>query len=754
MTTPGSVGESIQLLPWLTGVSRDTGTPVNDPSSQTDLRNIEWFQGAVRLRSGMGDAVNALASPVVCAVQVFKAYGLLCWVLYDPADRSVIVVSTNLQGQSETAVGTWGTLDASADSPPRFTMAESFGILIFAHDEPNVTNRLQTFAFDPAAGTPWHGIEADLDGSGDEPIYFRGVVTHLNAVWGWGFGTDSDPDRPEVIRRSNPDDPEIYDAETFFQIGVRADPIIACAPVGSILAILKGSSWWRLAGQTSADFEPSQADSVVGIVGCNSLQNVNGLLYWWSPYGPKRTDGSVTVDLSQALDLTGPLPAELPTFGPGAYCWTYCDPDTLSLGFAFPNPADPEQERTSAWKASLVEAPRWSLDVFERTVLCGVLATTGQASVTIDPGHADDVTVAGASGAGEASATVTWENIDCVGDETVEIWARINTGIWFLSASVPVETHSHPQSTVLTSGMSNGTIDVALRHRRLNRYDPLYVSTDPEDWPSISRATGMITAVATPAITACAYDTVTQRLNLVWTMATSSADIEVELDIRAAEPSAMAGASLGLRTTTLAPGTLSILATTVGPTGSLSLPANQWQSAAVINSDLLSIARTRGYYMRCRVRGFIGAIYGNWSSASECFIGYGTVGTLVGGGVSFNVKSVASGTNLRWQWTNAADATGATQVQTLGTIVVRSDPANSGSCDAVFNTDNRVLNLNTIAASPQIVAAPNCSTCLIVPQTVAVTLWEIRNIITKAGVAHWTQVSTPTGATSTEACTP
>lgn len=529
-STPPLAQSGTALLPWEDGYDRATGGPSENPSAFADLRNIVWFPGAVRLRPGLGDPVATLADPVVCSVGVFQAYGLLVWVLFDPATLDVNVVSTNLQGQSETAIGTFGVLNASAQNPPRFTFAESYGILVVAHDEPNVALRFDTYRYDPASvGTEWDTIDADLDGMGAAPVQFRGVVTHLGAVWGWGYGSASDPDRPEVLRRSDPADPTVYVAEQYIQFGARLDPIIGCAPVSSSLAVFKGSSWYRLDGNTAATFSPQLVDPVIGLVSAQSVQNIQGVLYWWSPYGPRRTTGAATDDISLSLDLTGPLPTGLPVPGPGLYGFTYYVPDNQKLGFAFPDPDNPA-EATVAYCVSLQGPLRWSLDVFNRTTLCAVLASTGQASILIDPGSADNVTVTGSVGGGPASATIGWTNEDCVGDETVEIWGSMNSGTWTLLTTVPVNLVTSPQTTVVSGGiLASGTLDVAIRHRRLGRYLSTYVDPDPAMWPAASQGSGTIVAVATPSGVTVSYDFTTGAVTVGWTNGSGSQDLDVEL---------------------------------------------------------------------------------------------------------------------------------------------------------------------------------------------------------------------------------
>lgn len=753
------------LLPWFDGVSRETGTPVGDPSGFTDLRNIEFFPGAVRLREGLGPSVATVSAPVVCAVQVFSAYALACWVLYDPATRDVTVVTTDLQGQQEGAVGTWGTLDLNAEEPPRFVMAEAYGIMVFAHDEPNVQARLETYRFDPPnTGNEWQAIEADLDGLGLEPVKFRGVVQHLGAIWGWGFGTDSDPDRPELIRRSNPDDPTVYQAQSFFQVGVRLDPIIAVCPVAGSLAILKGSSWYRLDGATSAEFTLQLVDPVIGCVGARAVLNVNGVLYWWSPMGPKATSGASTQDVASPLDLTGPLPAELPVPGPGAWCWAYQDPATYRASFVFPDPQE-EATETTAFTMSLRDPStvRWSYDVWGALLLCGALTTTGAGSFLIPPGHADSVTVTGTQGTGDPQITVTWVNVACVGDESVEIWAAMNAGPYGLVATVPVNLTVSPQVAVVTHpSLTNGTVDVALRMRRMGRYDPAYADPDPALWPAGSQASGTITVIATPVFTSDSYTPATETLALAWTMATATADLDVELTCLETvvagtdTPTPVAGG--GPTMTTFAPGTVSFSGTTLGPPDGYLFPADVWQAGGLVPGDILAAARARGYFLRVRLRGRIGPVVGDWSAPVEPFIGHASSPTDGSLPTEIVRHSVFLGTRIQYDWTDSAAAAGATAVRTMAAMAVGASPANLSPCTGYGPTAARIRALNVTTPpnplSPPVAPAPTCATCQAPTQVVGLRDVVYRQQITAGGLTHWTTLSPAYGGLHTVVCGP
>ena len=727
--------KQVVLVPWLEGVDRDTGEPSESASGFSDLRNVVLQDAAVRLRAGLGDAVATLLNPVVCYAAVFEAYGTVCWVVYDPATRSVDVVETDLQGQSAVTVGNWGTLDTAAAAPPRFIAAESYGVLVFAHDEANVTARLATYRYDPAAGTAWDVVQADLDGGGAADVVARGVVQHLGYVWYWGFGSASDPDRPEILRRSVPEDPTTLQAQAFLEFGARLSPIVGAKPVGGALAVFKGSSWFRLDGTVSADFSPQLVDPAIGLVSPHALINIRGTLWWWSPYGPRTTSGAATENVAFPLDLTGNPPTGLPALGPGAYAFTFYDPETASIGFAFPDPDSGTATPVVKVSARADQPVRWSYDVLGPVTLCAVLASTGEASFLIDPGYADPVTVAGSSGSGTTTATVDWTNVDCVGDEVVEIWAQMNGGGYALRTTVAVNTAA-PQQVILTGGwLASGTIDVALRHRRLGRYLATYTDPDPSMWPLVSQASGTIVAVATPIAGTFAYDPATGDTSITWTNGDPTQDLDVELVQSGGAPATLVP---------LAAGTTSY----------------------VFGAAASNTARNAIGTITARVRHKIGAVVGTWVTIGSTSLDWSALGGIDGFALALNTyrASVALGTDVTFDLDRPTSQVGNLGLQVnLNSFTYGSNPPNGG-CSGMTEVPGQrrwLTNFATVLLATSIpdtdplsqtlpfTPAVACSTCLAVGQNISYGGATVLGYWAKAGTlvhGHRFNVDLPGGS--------
>lgn len=587
------------------GLDRDTGAASESPESYSDLRNVVHYERSVRLRGGLGASVETVTGEsYVCYITVFKAAGKVIYVTYDAATGDVNVYEADLQGQNPVLVGAWGTLTAAA-VPPQFTSAESFGILVLAHDEPDVTARLATYRYDPAAMTPWDDITADLDGLGAQPVKFRGVYQWLGYVFGWGFGTNSDPDRPEVIRSSSPDDPTVYNANHYFRAGERTSPVIGVQAVGSSLGVWKSSSWYRIDGDSRTNWTIQLVDPYVGLVSARAVLNVEGVAHWWSPQGPRMTTGGVTEDAGLVLDLTGNAPADLPTPGPYERIYALYYPELRHL--VYHAPAD--SGGMLAWRANLrnPSEPSWAWWTFPRAFLHAAQVNADEVTV-IEPGTASAVTASGSSGSGTASITVNWTHNNVVGDETIELWYETPGGVWSKLKEFAYGTVSGPTGTTTFTGgaLVTGTGQVALRYRRSGRFATGYESSNPDDWPAAAKASVTIVVVATPVAITATYDFTNGDVNLLWTNGDAGQDIEVQLF-----------RSNGVGTD------VSAIVPLAAATTSYTFP---WAASSVQDlcrlTGMQAVRNGAANFLQARVRHKVGGVAGTWTVSPAVTIAY------------------------------------------------------------------------------------------------------------------------------------
>lgn len=722
-------------LPWLGGLERDKGAMVGDPTHFADIRNVLPGRATHRLRGGFGDAIATIAGEVaICHIDVFRTAGRVIVVAVD-AGLDVNVYEVDVQGQNATLVGTMGTLTPDAGYPPRFSSAESFGVFLLAHDEPDVTERLETYAYDPVAMTPWAVVEADLDGLGDAPVQFRGVREHYGYIFGWGYGSASDPDRPETVRVSAADDPTTFAANHYLVVGTRSEPVLDCRAVGASLAVLKAASWHRIDGSDRATWAQALVDPETGAVASRGSINLYGALYWWSPFGPRTSGGVGTQDPGQPLDLAGNAPADLPVAGAADDCWAFLVPEETLLCWAFPNYAD---DTTLIYALSLREPsnPRWVWWTVAFALPCGALVTAGAATVTLPPGYADNVVVAGAVGAATATADVTWDNVDCVGDELVEVWYQMNAGAWQLGTTVAVNT-SGPQSVTLSGGaLASGTINVAIRHRRLNRYRTGYEdAADPSLWPPDSLGTGTIVVVAVPSGVAVAYDFTDGSVDVTWTNGDAGQDIDVELALTDGSGPATASPVAGTTTQPFAWG--------------VGAPQNLARLNGLTPDPFLASG------IQARVRHKVGAILGAWSAWSAAVaITYN--GALDGAAAQHydpaEKTSVSLGTAFGIQIDRPSSQVGTLSVaaavlDNASTVGFGAIPAN-GSCGTTTDFGGGfvafppgagyALVIPSLSTSDPVITtytfpAPACGTCQVVGQRVAMGRASVVLGWTKAG---------------------
>lgn len=653
-------------LAWGLGVGRDTGAIANNPRQFDDQRNLLFYDGAQRQRGGLGAPVassftaSGFTGTDVCHVAVFKATAQVLYIVLDAATREVRLFTANLLGQDPADLASWGILNGAADTPPRFTTAESFGLLLLAHDEPNVLHRLPTLRIDPTAtgalitppnlrpdvvtpedlawdtfdytqtgihtkaagsqaisgltvdATGWGAMLVQIDAAGTittkvqaatqnfdtEPlalaalpapdaghievghvtiqaldgsnwvagtnnflldvqfanfyqgpggvvfpvtaaldlaglgtVHFRGVYAYLGFMIGWGYGSRNDPDRPERVRISNGGDPAVYTLTNYFDFGPRGEPVIACCACGASLGVLKSVGAYALDGTDSSNWQSRLIDPFIGCVSVRAALNIEGILWWWSQAGPRRSADATTIsDPGLALDLTGPEPATLPAKGPPAAAWAVYLADEKHIAFAFPLASAAATRAYVASTRDPTTVPLWNYWTLAGAILHAAIINADQVS-TIAPGTASSVTTSGSVGAAAASLTVDWTQNDMVGDETWELWYQHTGGAWvklkeFAYATVPGPT---AETTFTGAPLVAGTYTVALRARRSGRYAPGYASTDPDDWPGAAKATGTIVVIPLPTAPVLTYSFITGLATLSWTAGDPTLDQEVQL---------------------------------------------------------------------------------------------------------------------------------------------------------------------------------------------------------------------------------
>jgi hypothetical protein len=513
-----------QLVPWASGLNRATGATSQSPAAFSELVNAMLLDATLRLRPAIGAPVVVIPDvDDICFVGTFQGASQTVYITFIAATRAVDIYTADLQGNNPVLLGNWGTLDAGAATPPCFSIAESFSILLLAHDEEDVTKRLVTQVYDPAGMTELSDLEADLvndDPESAEPVLFRWVATHLGYIFAGGYGNAEQPSRPELVRLSHPDDPTLYDSTDYVIVGEQDNPSVGgiSIPVGTGLATFvvgKPGQLWTIEGQDRTTWNPQPLDPTTGLANIRSWCIMEGLLYLWSSTGPYVTDGRSCTPAGLDLDLPQAYPADLPDAGPSRNLWALALPDERHVVFFCP---DPQQDRMLGYilSARTPDTRRWGLWVAPRS-LHGAVVSSGFAYTATQPGYADPVTTEGTIGLSTATVDLTITHNEAVGDETVEVWYKPDGGGWTLALSTAIDTSGATQDLSFTVGVVSGDYTVAVRYRRLGQYRTGYTSTDPDDWPAGSLATGTVVVVGAISGLAIVYDHDAGTITATWT---------------------------------------------------------------------------------------------------------------------------------------------------------------------------------------------------------------------------------------------
>lgn len=493
---------TVTAFPFGAGIDRTTGEAATGPGQFRDLRNVVLKEGKAEARKGLESLVSITMSGAAAAATDLMHLGM-----YRATNRGVLV-PVRLGASSTQAVEVWRTatnglnpvfcagwtFPSAPVAPVQVFGVESYAKYLLAHDDPDIARRAVTKYLNTSFALA--SVQANLDGTGTKDVKFRGVARYLNYAVGWGFGTDADKDRPEVLRVSMPGDPLAWDANHYFICGPRTEAILNVAGMQDHLLVLKETELYVVTGYDRTTFAVRLMDPTYGLAGSHLAATVDGLCYFWSHSGPRVYAGGPSEDLGLPLDLGGPDPAGLAASGDVNYGWAIHDPDQKLVLFAFPD-RSLNKTRTYCLSVRDPQNPRWSYIEFQKALM-----TAGQffAAVGGAPSGYPDI---GTLAATADTLTVPWTNVTAVGDETVEVWVSVASGAYTRWKQVTVSGSS--QQVVLT--VADGPLtpgsshSVALRYRRGIEYTSGYSDPVTSGWTAtpISQSVDSISVPAAPA---------------------------------------------------------------------------------------------------------------------------------------------------------------------------------------------------------------------------------------------------------------
>lgn len=194
-----------------------------------------------------------------------------------------------------------GVLWTGMVSAPDVTIAEGLGVAYIAHaaalDGTTLVAATKTFTDSTRAIAT---LTSDLDLSGAaEDLYFRGVISFQQHLWGWSFGsgtTAANGYRPELARFSKP----IFDTTgglftggtDSLTIGNRVrsqrEQIVGAGIAGESLYFGAPFLLTRITGYGRDSWFKEPVDQSHGFVGPKCMVTIGDALYYWSSRGPMR----------------------------------------------------------------------------------------------------------------------------------------------------------------------------------------------------------------------------------------------------------------------------------------------------------------------------------------------------------------------------------------------------------------------------------------------------------------------------------
>ena len=482
-------------LPFGSGVERRDGLTVVAPTMPSDATNVHLFPGRAEVRAGLAELVQATGQNRILAVHPIRSLGLVAVVTFNTTSREVTLYTTPVTPVALSLVGVLWTLPVGAAE--RVTVADSYQRALFAHDEPSIDLRQSTRVYAPATGAPLSALTLDL-GGGVAPVAFRGVERHLTYIFGWGYGNNNDPDRPDLVRVSLPGQPTQFVPEHWFEAGARAEPVLMCrSGGGGILSVRKLTESHAITGAERRSFGIRLVDTYHGIAAPRLSVVVNGVEYFWSVTGPRRAAGAESADVGEALGLMFPEPSALPSAGALAdgACWYDAERREVVWQFG--------QRGYVLHLAG--ESPEFSYRDYPVAVRAGVVISPAEVNIAPPSYTITASFLSGSTVLSTASETITARAALSAGGrvgDVIELWGRRDGGAWSQIGAVTLTNTTGLTWDVagVTGRLLGSAHDYAMRPRRLGTYGAAYTSSDPLAWPAASRFS------RTPAIPALAFN--------------------------------------------------------------------------------------------------------------------------------------------------------------------------------------------------------------------------------------------------------
>lgn len=419
----------IVTLPYGEGLERSKGVMVVRAQTFDDIRNMFLFDGKAQVRDGLinrsvlqDDVPSDLDITVMLAP--FRSESASIGVGLDDVSKEVWLNRLDIDGTNPSVIGSLGTLDGGVTfDPPIIVGADSDNKFFLAHDEPNPTSRLVTQVYDPGGFPQISNLTADLDGNGQNDVFFRGVVRHLSYIFGWGYGSFSDPVRGDVVRVSNSGDSKIFEDFAFFEAGQQGETVMVCRSAGQSLMVYKETETYEIFGYSPDTFGIRLADSLFGCVGSRLAVSVAGNVFFWSTQGPRVTTGGPSKDIAVPLDIDGPDPATLIAESDPQDAFAEYDPRTRVVQFVW-------GQRVYALSIRDPNRPRWSYyELGERAQCSGLFFVTQSTAGGGGPpiGHVDELILDAPAQANIVIGASPLGGIPPIAGETVTIDGKVYT---------------------------------------------------------------------------------------------------------------------------------------------------------------------------------------------------------------------------------------------------------------------------------------------------------------------------------------
>jgi hypothetical protein len=168
------------------------------------------------------------------------------------------------------------------------------------------------------------------------PLRPKHAFVHKNHLIVLGYGDENNVNAPDLMRYSNPGDPDTFQSTHRLNIGETGEPLVAGVSTGEFAMLFKARKTYRLEGNGHDSWSVVPVDLSLGLLSSAALVAWGGWVWFVSELGPARISAGGPAEL-----LVDPIKLGWAGFDNHENDWVTVHPEEFCIGFGFHRASQP-----------------------------------------------------------------------------------------------------------------------------------------------------------------------------------------------------------------------------------------------------------------------------------------------------------------------------------------------------------------------------------------------------------------------------